>query len=92
MICSRCLGFSTTATVQSGHNRWSKIKHDKGAADIKKNVLRSGYAKQIALASKRTFPPMPHSTTDANKLAVGGDDLKFNAKLVAILAAAKKGT
>ena len=46
--------FSTTATVQSGHNRWSKIKHDKGAADMKKNVLRSQYSKEITLASKRT--------------------------------------
>lgn len=51
-ICSRCMAFSTTATAQSGHNRWSKIKHDKGAADMKKNVLRSQFSKEITLASK----------------------------------------
>lgn len=53
-VCLRCRTFSTTAKVQSGHNRWSKIKHDKGAADMKKNVLRSQFSKEITLASKRT--------------------------------------
>ncbi len=50
-ICSRCL-FSTTSTVQSGHNRWSKIKHDKGKADANKNAQRSILSHEIALASK----------------------------------------
>jgi hypothetical protein len=55
--CSRCLQFSTTSIAQSGHNRWSKIKHDKGAVDAKKNVQRSALSKEIALASKRMpFP------------------------------------
>ncbi|KUJ20062.1 YebC-like protein [Mollisia scopiformis] len=51
-ICPRCLQFSTSATAQSGHNRWSKIKHDKGNADAKKNAERSLFARDIALASK----------------------------------------
>ncbi|KAG9243027.1 transcriptional regulator TACO1-like protein [Calycina marina] len=48
----RYLPFSTTAGTQSGHSRWSKIKHDKGAVDAKKNVQRSVYAREIALCSK----------------------------------------
>ncbi|CAL3966090.1 unnamed protein product [Diplocarpon coronariae] len=50
-LCSRCL-FSTTLSAQSGHNRWSKIKHDKGAVDAKKNVQRSALSREIILASK----------------------------------------
>ncbi|KAJ5033418.1 uncharacterized protein L3040_008534 [Drepanopeziza brunnea f. sp. 'multigermtubi'] len=50
-VCSRCL-FSTSSSVLSGHNRWSKIKHDKGAVDAKKNVQRSIFSREIALASK----------------------------------------
>jgi hypothetical protein len=53
-LCSRCIQFSTTSTAQSGHNRWSKIKHDKGAVDAKKNVQRSQFARSIAFASKST--------------------------------------
>ncbi|PBP22812.1 hypothetical protein BUE80_DR006347 [Diplocarpon rosae] len=51
LICLRCL-FSTSSSAQSGHNRWSKIKHDKGAVDAKKNVLRSALSREIILASK----------------------------------------
>ena len=57
LTCSRCLQFSTTSIAQSGHNRWSKIKHDKGAVDAKKNVQRSALSKEIALASKRMTLP-----------------------------------
>lgn len=55
-ICSRCLQFSTTYVVQSGHNRWSKIKHDKGAVDAKKNLQRSALSKEIVFASKCMSP------------------------------------
>jgi YebC/PmpR family DNA-binding regulatory protein len=44
--------FSTTPTLLSGHNRWSKIKHDKGKADAYKNRQRSIFAQEIATASK----------------------------------------
>ena len=44
--------FSTTPTLLSGHNRWSKIKHDKGKADALKNRQRSIFAQEIATASK----------------------------------------
>ncbi|KAH8821469.1 transcriptional regulator TACO1-like protein [Xylogone sp. PMI_703] len=48
----QCLSFSTTSVAQSGHNRWSKIKHDKMGVDAKKNQQRSMFAHEIALASK----------------------------------------
>ncbi|ATZ58682.1 hypothetical protein BCIN_16g03920 [Botrytis cinerea B05.10] len=51
-ICSKCLQFSTTSAASSGHNRWSKIKHDKGAVDAKKTKARSIIAHDIALAVK----------------------------------------
>ncbi len=37
----------------SGHNRWSKIKHDKAGVDKKKNLERSQLARDIMQASKR---------------------------------------
>jgi hypothetical protein len=50
---SQYLKFSTACIAQSGHNRWSKIKHDKGAKDMNKNIQRSMFSREIALASKR---------------------------------------
>lgn len=37
----------------SGHNKWSKIKHKKGATDAKKSKLLSKYSRLIALESKK---------------------------------------
>jgi len=51
--CIRCL--STTTPLQSGHSRWSKIKHDKGAVDAKRNVLFSAFAKELTDASRSMF-------------------------------------
>jgi hypothetical protein len=51
-ICARCAGLSTSGALASGHNRWSKIKHEKGAVDAKKNKQRSIFAHEIATASK----------------------------------------
>ncbi|TVY40188.1 putative transcriptional regulatory protein [Lachnellula subtilissima] len=51
-ICSKCLQFSTSSIVQSGHNRWSKIKHDKGTADAKRSTKNSFFSREIAMASK----------------------------------------
>lgn len=49
------LFFSTTSILTSGHNRWSKIKHEKGAADAKKNRVRSSIAGELTLASKCNY-------------------------------------
>ena len=48
--------FSATTIPLSGHNRWSKIKHDKGKADAHKNRQRSIFAQEIATASKLFGP------------------------------------
>ena len=57
-ICQRCCvrGFATAPVLQSGHNRWSKIQHDKAKLDMRKNKQRSIFAAQIALASKLNGP------------------------------------
>ncbi|KAK1595315.1 transcriptional regulator-domain-containing protein [Colletotrichum navitas] len=52
-FCHQCLRqLSTTAAAASGHNKWSKIKHRKGAADAQKNSMRSQHSKTIALYSR----------------------------------------
>lgn len=54
-ICVQCRRtFSSSAGLQSGHNKWSKIRHDKAANDAKKNAARTLFAKNITLYSKRT--------------------------------------
>ncbi|KAF2165036.1 hypothetical protein M409DRAFT_24423 [Zasmidium cellare ATCC 36951] len=57
-ICQRCWtrNFTSTSQLQSGHNRWSKIKHDKAKVDAGKNRQRSIFAQEIATAS-RLFGP-----------------------------------
>ena len=59
-VCQKCAfrGFATSALLNSGHNRWSKIKHDKGKNDAVKNRQRSAFAQEIATAS-RLFGPEP---------------------------------
>ncbi len=37
----------------SGHNKWSKIKHKKGAEDARKSKIFSKFARLIALESKK---------------------------------------
>ncbi|KAJ0296997.1 hypothetical protein COL5a_010712 [Colletotrichum fioriniae] len=56
-FCCQCLRpLSTTPAVLSGHNKWSKIKHKKGAADAQKNNMRSQHSKTIALYSRHGVP------------------------------------
>jgi len=50
--------FTSATTPQSGHSRWSKIKHDKGKADAQISRARSIFAQEIAQASK-LFGPEP---------------------------------
>lgn len=37
----------------AGHNKWSKVKHKKAAADARKSAVFSKYARLIALESRR---------------------------------------
>lgn len=53
-------GFATSTFLQSGHSRWSKIKHDKAKVDAGKNRQRSIFAHEIATAS-RIFGPDPNA-------------------------------
>ncbi|KAF1827313.1 YebC-like protein [Dissoconium aciculare CBS 342.82] len=50
--------FATASIYGSGHNRWSKIKHDKGKADAAMNKQRSAFAHEIATASKLFGPEL----------------------------------
>ncbi|TKA71829.1 hypothetical protein B0A49_06172, partial [Cryomyces minteri] len=61
-VCRRCQHgqrFSTSAPLQSGHSRWSTIKHDKGKNDAIKNKQRSIHAHEISQASK-VYGPDPN--------------------------------
>ncbi|KAI1085886.1 YebC-like protein [Whalleya microplaca] len=59
-LCRR--SFNSTSIRSSGHNRWSKIKHEKGAADLKKNTRRSTFANNLFLYSK-LYGPDPNLNT-----------------------------
>ncbi|KAI6363152.1 hypothetical protein MCOR25_005993 [Pyricularia grisea] len=52
--CSQCRTIACSTTLYAGHNKWSKIRHDKGAADAKKTVLRSQLGKSLTSLC-RTF-------------------------------------
>jgi hypothetical protein len=44
---------SCSAALGSGHNRWSKIKHDKGKEDAIKSRARTILSEELIMASKR---------------------------------------
>ncbi|KAI1456755.1 YebC-like protein [Annulohypoxylon moriforme] len=53
IICALCRRpFSSSSLLYSGHNRWSKIRHKKGAADAKKNAQNTSFSKNLTLYSK----------------------------------------
>ncbi|KAI0880830.1 YebC-like protein [Annulohypoxylon maeteangense] len=53
VICALCRrSLSSSLLLRSGHNRWSKIRHKKGAADAKKNTQNSNFSKNLTLYSK----------------------------------------
>lgn len=99
-VCARCLQFSTYSGLRSGHNRWSKIKHDKASVDAKKNRQRSIFSNELATISKRKSvlyldPLWTHEglsdTLTTHKLVYGGDPAT-NSRLATVIASAKKGT
>ncbi|KAI0834437.1 YebC-like protein [Hypoxylon sp. FL0890] len=52
-ICTQCRrSFTPSSALRSGHNRWSKIRHEKGTADAKKTAQRTVFAKNLTLYSK----------------------------------------
>jgi len=62
-LCPSCRyrTLTTSASLFSGHNRWSKIKHDKGKADAAKNKQRSVFAAELSTASKLFGPDPAHN-------------------------------
>ncbi|KAK4687018.1 translational activator of cytochrome c oxidase 1, partial [Tremellales sp. Uapishka_1] len=71
--------FSTTLPPRSGHNRWSKIRHKKGAAD----------AQRSALFSRLTSASL-HDIHQALK-APASHDPEVNPRLAVALAKAREG-
>lgn len=70
-ICPRCRrAFSTTTIAQSGHNKWSKIKHTKGRADQKKTSERTVFVQAITLYSKLYGPDPNLNASLANAIAI----------------------
>ncbi|KAK1981062.1 transcriptional regulator-domain-containing protein [Colletotrichum cereale] len=74
-FCHQCLRpLSTTAAAPSGHNKWSKIKHRKGAADAQKTSMRSQHSKMIALYSRlygtNNNPQLATAVANAKKYGV----------------------
>ncbi|PGH09945.1 hypothetical protein AJ79_05561 [Helicocarpus griseus UAMH5409] len=54
--CESCRTLSSSAFLQSGHNRWSTIKHDKGKNDRAKSKERALHVRDIIYASKLYGP------------------------------------
>src|SRR5271170_4516335 len=54
----RARSFATCPVLGSGHNRWSKIKHDKGKEDALKSKARSLLSQEIYNASKCWLQPL----------------------------------
>ncbi|KAK5664361.1 hypothetical protein OQA88_584 [Cercophora sp. LCS_1] len=68
-ICAQCRrSFASSSVLQSGHNKWSKIKHDKAANDNKMMKTRSHFAKLLILYSKLYGPNPDHNPQLANTI------------------------
>ncbi|KAI9885476.1 MAG: hypothetical protein M1823_002705 [Watsoniomyces obsoletus] len=65
IICRQCRQLSISTVRPSGHNRWSKIKHDKLKKDLQKNKSLSILAKELMHASRVSGP----DPTDNPRLA-----------------------
>ncbi len=72
----------------SGHNKWSKIKRQKGVADVKKGKIFSQLSKQIALEAKNSGDP---AMNPALKLTIEKAK-QSNMPADNIIKAIKKGT
>ncbi|KAI0023173.1 YebC-like protein [Xylariomycetidae sp. FL0641] len=69
-ICAQCRrSFHANVVAYAGHNKWSKIKHEKGAADKKKAGQRTQFAKFLTLYSKLYGPDPNMNASLANTIA-----------------------
>lgn len=62
--------FATTPIAQSGHNKWSKIKHDKGKKDHVKTVQRTQQVQAITMYSRLYGPDPKLNTSLAHAIAL----------------------
>lgn len=65
----------------SGHNKWSQIKHKKGATDAKKSKVFSKYARLISMESKKchgdtTSPTLRSAIEKARKENMPSDNIE----------------
>ncbi|OIW33340.1 YebC-like protein [Coniochaeta ligniaria NRRL 30616] len=79
----QCLRSFTASSVQlSGHNKWSKIKHEKGAADKKRSQLHGSIAKLLTLYSKlygsdpQFNPLLVRTVVEAKKSGMAKDKIE----------------
>lgn len=84
--CQCRKSFSTTPTLFSGHNRWSKIKHDKAKADASRNRQRSLFANEIALASRLYGPDPAQNSKLADIIALAKKESVPKDKIEAAIA------
>ncbi|KAK4106369.1 YebC-like protein [Parathielavia hyrcaniae] len=82
-ICAQCRrAFVSGPVLQAGHNKWSKIRHDKAANDLKKNATRTVFSKNITLYSKlygpdpNNNPQLAAAITAAKKASVPKDRIE----------------
>lgn len=54
-VCDTCRSFHVSAATQSGHSRWSTIKHDKAKNDKAKSKERGILTQELINASQREF-------------------------------------
>lgn len=87
---SRCRQFSSFTRLESGHNRWSKIKHDKGKNDAAKSKERTVLALAIIRASKGAWL-ITELMASLLMSTDGGPDPKMNPPLGFAIGNAKKG-
>lgn len=71
---------ATAHPHMSGHNKWSKIKHSKGAADAKRSKLFSKLAKEISVAARDggdidLNARLRQAVSAAKKLSLPGDTI-----------------
>ncbi|MCJ1376290.1 hypothetical protein MMC20_007532 [Loxospora ochrophaea] len=82
----RCFG--SAPVLSSGHNRWSKIKHDKFKSDAAKTKQRSTVAKEITQASREYGPNL---ATNSRLLAIVASAKKLGFPKASIDSAIARG-
>ncbi|KAL2263737.1 hypothetical protein VTK26DRAFT_5381 [Humicola hyalothermophila] len=70
-VCAQCRrAFVSAPALQAGHNKWSKIKHDKAVNDRRRSAARNVIAENIVLASKLYGPDPKNNPQLAAAIAV----------------------